>query len=48
LGLTIASLTIGAALLPARTHAQVTPTAITFTINHADCAGLGAHRFDSS
>jgi Thrombospondin type 3 repeat len=30
-------------LPPAGAFAQVTPTAITFTINHADCAGAGAH-----
>jgi Thrombospondin type 3 repeat len=30
-------------LPPVGAFAQVTPTAITFTINHADCAGAGAH-----
>src|SRR6185503_3488009 len=37
---------VAVALVPARTHAtSVTPTAITFTINHADCAGAGARAF---
>jgi hypothetical protein len=39
LGLALAA----AGLPPAGARAQVTPTAITFTINHADCAGAGAH-----
>ena len=39
LGLVLA----GVGLAPAGAVAQGTPTAITFTINHADCAGAGAH-----
>src|SRR5512138_1892647 len=31
-------------LAPAAARA-ITPTAITFSINHADCAGAGSHRF---
>src|SRR5262245_28717317 len=30
--------------VPKTAHA-LTPTAITFTVNHADCAGVGAHTF---
>jgi hypothetical protein len=31
--------------VPQLTHASITPTEISFAVNHADCAGAGAHTF---